>query len=120
MRKNAWCLAVGIAWLGVFAHTPPTFLCKQKDMPQFVRRSPKQFLMKHGRGRVKMARIPYPAGPACHPIPITNRVSLSAQKVWMVLLGFGGYIYIGHSHDVFRLVPILERPIKGTTVSGQC
>ena len=56
---------VGIAWLGVFAHTPPTFLCKQKDMPQFVRRSPKQFLMKHGRGRVKMARIPYPAGPAC-------------------------------------------------------
>ena len=67
-----------------------------------------------------MARSPYPAGPACHPIPITNRVSLSAQKVWMVLLGFGGYIYIGHSHDVFRLVPILERPIKGTTVSRQC
>ena len=41
------------------------------------------------------------------------RVSLSAQKVWIVLLGnFEGYIYIGHSHDVFCLVLTLDGPTR--------
>ena len=34
-EKNAWCLTFDIAWFGLFAHTPPTFLQEKRTCPLF-------------------------------------------------------------------------------------